>query len=238
MLTEEKIIQNWEEFIEVLNLEFSENPKRLKKLLSFYNNFEDRIGLMPASGNKNYHNAVPGGYIDHILRVYKVALRVNSLWNSLGFPSTFTREELVFTALHHDLGKFGSLEHEMYLENDNEWEIKNRGKIYKINSELQFMTIPDRGLLLLSQLQISLSENEYLTIKLHDGLYEDINKPYFVSHNPDSSLRSNLVYVIHQADFIASKMEKQGLQDFEITDALYENQDVLKLSPLVKTVIK
>ena len=37
--------------------------------LDFYKKYEDRIILMPASHKKEYHNAFPGGYVEHVNRV-------------------------------------------------------------------------------------------------------------------------------------------------------------------------
>lgn len=69
------------------------------------------------------------------------------------------------------------------------------------------MLIQDRSLFTLQQAGISINEKEYLAIKLHDGLYDDVNKPYYISFNPDSKLKTNLVYILHNADFLASKIE-------------------------------
>jgi hypothetical protein len=69
------------------------------------------------------------------------------------------------------------------------------------------MLIQDRSLFTLQHAGIPLSENEYMAIKLHDGLYDDVNKPYYITFNPDSKLRSNIVHILHQADFMASKVE-------------------------------
>jgi hypothetical protein len=69
------------------------------------------------------------------------------------------------------------------------------------------MLIQDRSLFTLQQNNIPVNEKEYLAIKLHDGLYDDVNKPYYISFNPDSKFRTNLVYILHQADFLASKVE-------------------------------
>jgi hypothetical protein len=69
------------------------------------------------------------------------------------------------------------------------------------------MLVPDRGILNLINAGISISENEYLGIKLHDGIYEDSNKPYLVSYNPESRLRTSLPLILHQADLLASRVE-------------------------------
>jgi hypothetical protein len=72
---------------------------------------------------------------------------------------------------------------------------------------MDYMTVPDRGLWLLTQLGISVSKNEYLAIKLHDGLYDEANKPYLMSWSPETKLRTSLPYIIHQADLLAARVE-------------------------------
>jgi len=46
-----------------------------------------------------------------------------------------------------------------------------------------------------------------LGIKLTDGLYDESNKPYFMSRTADSKLKTNLGYVMHQADAMAARIE-------------------------------
>ena len=69
------------------------------------------------------------------------------------------------------------------------------------------MLIQDRSLYLLQKFGIELSQNEYIAIRIHDGVYDEANKAYYVSYNPESKLRSNISYILHQADMLASKVE-------------------------------
>ena len=117
------------------------------------------------------------------------------------------------------IGKFGTLEHEAVLPNPSEWHVKNRGEIYTFNTQLDYMTVPDRGLWLLNQLGIEVSKNEYLAIKLHDGLYDESNKPYLISWAPETKLRTSLPYIIHQADLLAARVEfeRENLDKFNTT---------------------
>ena len=71
-LTAEQIEENWNKFINYINTFISEPRK--SKLKDFYYEFQDRIILMPASHKVEYHNAKPGGYIDHVNRVIECAL--------------------------------------------------------------------------------------------------------------------------------------------------------------------
>jgi hypothetical protein len=47
-----------------------------KNLIEFYNKHEEEFMLMPASHKKAYHNAFPGGYVDHVNRVIEGALAI------------------------------------------------------------------------------------------------------------------------------------------------------------------
>ena len=68
----------------------------------------------------------------------------------------------------------------------------NRGELYTHNPKLQYMKVPDRGLWLLQHYGIKVTDKEYLGIKLTDGLYDEANKSYLMSYNPDYNLRSNM----------------------------------------------
>lgn len=206
-LTAEKIAENWETLLKIIDEDF---PTRKDELLKFYNHFEDRFILLPASTKNFHHSAIPGGYIDHVLRVRECALKLYNLWEEMGADvSTYTKEELSFVALHHDLGKFGDFYHESYIPNDSKWHVENQGAIYKINNKMDFMSVPDRGLFLLQELGISLSHNEWLSIKLHDGLYDKGNEYYFMAQTAETSLRTHLPILIHHADHMAARIEKE-----------------------------
>ena len=204
--TVEELQSNFDKLISYIEEHFEGTRK--DQLVKLYMDHEERLMLMPASGNINYHNCFPGGYVDHVIRVIDMAIAVNTMWESYGANMNHTVEELVFAALNHDLGKIGTEEAEQYIPNPSEWHRKNQGKIYTNNPVNSFMTVPDRSLKLLADRGIAITENEWFGIKLHDGMYEEANKPYYVNYNPESSLRTNLPYILHQADMMASKVEK------------------------------
>jgi hypothetical protein len=52
-----------------------------------------------------------------------------------------------------------------------------------------------------------MSEWEYVGLRLTDGLYEEGNKSYYISYNKDWSLKSNIAYILHQADMMATHIE-------------------------------
>ena len=205
-LTEEQIVQNWEDLMEVINKKFQ--GERRQKLLAMYEGFQERMMLAPASGIEHFHNCFAGGYVDHVLRVISCTERLYQQWEEMEADmSGYTIEELMFCALNHDLGKVGDIDNEYYVPNPSEWHRKNQGKLYKFNPELDYMSVPDRSLFLLAQNGVSYTYNEAMGIRLHDGLYDDSNAQYLKTFNTDKEIKSNLPTILHHADHMASRIE-------------------------------
>ena len=205
-LTAEEIEGNWNTFIGYINEHIS-SPRK-EKLLDFYKKFEDRLVLMPAAHKKEYHNAFPGRYIDHVNRVIECSLKVNSVWSEMGVDkSTYTIEELVFSAINHDLGKMGDEEHDSYIPQTDKWRRDKLGEDYKFNEKVPFASVPDRGLFLLQSHGVQYTFNEMVTIQTHDGLYDEANKKYLFSFTPGQKPRTSLPYIVHQGDLMAARIE-------------------------------
>ena len=205
-LTAEQILVNWDKFL--INIETYITGNRKDQLLAFYEKYAERIMMMPAAHKKEYHNAFPGGYVEHVNRVVECALKLNDIWIEMGVDaSTYTLEELVFSALNHDLGKMGDENNEAYIPQDDQWRKEKLGEDYKFNDRLEYMSVPDRGIHLLMTNGIMMSRNEWLAIKLHDGLYDEANKSYLMSWSPETKPRTSLIYIIHQADLMAARIE-------------------------------
>jgi hypothetical protein len=205
MLSPEMIQANWTKFLTIIDTYIS--GERGEKLKAFYLKHEERFVMMPASHRPQYHNCFPGGYIDHVNRVVDAALQIDAVWRNFGMIDTYTTEELVFSAINHDLGKFGTEEEAAYIEQTDQWRRDKLNETYMFNDRLEFMTVPDRGLHLLISNGILPTKNETLAIKLHDGLYDESNKPYLVTFNPETKPRTSIIYVLHQADLLAARIE-------------------------------
>ena len=204
-LTAEQIQDNWKKLIDTIEGFISDDRK--ENLLKMYDDFKDRMMFAPASAKDAFHNAMPGGYVEHILHVISHSLEIKQLWENNGAMINFTDEELVFAAMHHDLGKVGDLDKDYYVPQESEWHRKNRDEIYKHNPALQYMKVPDRGLWLLQHYGVKVTDKEYIGIKLTDGMYDDANKAYLMSYNPDFGLRSNMPHILHQADMMSTYIE-------------------------------
>lgn len=207
--TEQELKENYERFIGIIKKYFT--GERLEKLLHMYS--EEELGinltLAPASGNLNYHNAYIGGYIDHVLNVCKNSLRMKKLYEEAGGTIDFTDEELLFAALHHDLGKLGVAGKLHYVPTDTDWERK-KGNVFKRNEEISFMSITDRTFFSLSHYEIPYTENEYFGIKLTDGLYDEDNEKYYKVYDTSKYLRSKIQYILHWADHMSTIIERQN----------------------------
>ena len=136
-LIEQQITDNWNDLRTIINNTFE--GERLEKLNKMYDYFEDRMVVAPY-GRAHFHNAMVGGYVEHILHIVKFSQEIRDMWEKNGATINFTNEELVYAALHHDLGKVGDLEHDYYIPQESDWHVKNHWEIFTHNPELQYMT--------------------------------------------------------------------------------------------------
>ncbi len=207
----EQLEQNYQRFIGIIKKYVSGD--RLDKCLHMYSMEELGPSLMlsPASGNQNFHNAYEGGYIDHVFNVCKNAIKMKNTFAEAGCKFDFTDEELLFAALHHDLGKLGTKEEMHYIPNDSEWHIKNRGEFYKRNEANTYMTLTDRTFYTLNHYGIQYNEKEYFGIKLTDGMYDEDNQKYLKTYVSGASIKTPMYHILHFADSMSSFIERQAI---------------------------
>lgn len=197
-LTPEQISENFDQFRKYCE---DHTGDRSEKILYLVDHIAEQLALCPASSKSEYHNAFPGGLVEHSLRVLRNAIIINKT-----FDHKIDKQSIVITSLFHDLGKCvhkmenGDLV-EYYLPQDSDWH-KKQGMVYKYNDAIPYMTIPDRSLWMLQLFGVELSYEEYLAIKLHDGWALDENRKYNMKE-------PTLSQVIMTADYQACKYEKQ-----------------------------
>lgn len=212
--TDVEIQEKYDKFLEGIKKAFKNNPERVEKLLHMYS--EDELGLSlaisPASGNVHYHNAYPGGYIDHVENVVNIAIQMHKMYVNNGGKPNYELEELIFAAFHHDLGKLGDGFEPNYVPNDSKWHIENQGKVYVRNPHILRMEATDRTFWLLQHYGIDITENEWFGIKLADGMYRDENKWYFVNYSPENFLQVRIPYILHWSDHMATTIERDQME--------------------------
>ena len=204
MLQAEQIQKNYEKHVKIINHYIGD---RKDDVLAMIKHMEDTYVMAPASGKAWHHNAFAGGYIDHVNRVVEFAIKQKKLYEEMGGTVDFTDEELVFSALFHDLGKMGDGDTPNYLPQTDKWRQDKLSEMYSYNPDLDFMLIPDRSLFILQKFGIKVSQKEFLGIRLHDGVFDKANEAYFFSNQESSRQKTSIVSILHTADFLASKIE-------------------------------
>jgi hypothetical protein len=208
--TAEELSEKHDKFLDLIKESFSGD--RQEKLLDLYSEekFGERLIMSPAAVAKQFHNCYVGGYVDHIFNVVKASKIVQKAYEVMGGKITWTDEERIFAAIHHDLGKLGTYEGEpYYVECDQDWWIK-KGYLYTVNEKIQKMHPPERGLFILQQAGITYTENEMLAIKLADGLYDSKNEFYLMNSIESNQLKCKLPHIIHWADNMACQTENDN----------------------------
>ncbi len=185
-----KIEENWEKFQSLVEKITSPRKEKFQKMIK---DLEEQIVLAPASSRLEFHNAFPGGFVDHSLRVFNNTLSLAKTWNLKSVSS----ESLIISTLFHDWGKVGSLERPYYITETSTWH-KQRGKMYNVDFQMPNAQL---GLFVMNEYGISLSKDEYLSILLNDGQYAQENKPYAMKE-------THLSLLVHFSDRWSSEQEK------------------------------
>ena len=202
-LDENKIKEDYDRFMSLIDEDDrSENLKRM------YEDFEQELAAAPASAVQHFHNAFPGGYLDHVLRVYDISVDLTKTFHNFEGNLDFTSQELRFATLHHDLGKLGDPGEPYYMEQDSAWHRKTLGQNYKFNNTIQYMSVTDRAHYMLQQYDIKITKNEWLGIHLSDGMYEESNKSYLKNNMYPYPMKTNIAYIVHVSDYLATAIER------------------------------
>lgn len=192
-----------------------ESTDMLEKLISIFPEprrslvkkmMEGQVGtsymLSPASSREEYHSCYPGGLLAHSLNVVKNLKKIASAMA----PGVYDDATLAFVGLFHDLGKTGDGVHDYYVPNQSEWGRK-KGFLYETNKSCVFMPTSERSLFILQKYSIELKSEEYLAIRLNDGMYDETNRRYAMKE-------PELALLVHMADRFSCEREKNDKKMF------------------------
>ncbi len=205
MVSENQIVENWEKLLNIVDKFRSERKDNLKKM---YDYLAERMASAPASSIEHYHNAFPGGYVDHVLRVIDLCGKKHNLYKNEGFIIDYSQEELIFSALHHDLGKIGDFNNDFYIPNTSQWHKDNQGKMFNTNDKINIISKNDRTLFILQHFGVTYSENEQIGMKWASGYYDEENKQYFDKYLKLKRPIPMIVNVLTNAVEMAIQFEK------------------------------
>jgi len=204
MLEAEQISKNYEKHLKIIDTYIGD---RKDSILAMLKHMEETYIMAPASGKTWYHNAFAGGYVDHVNRVVQYAVEQSRLYEKMGGTLDYTEEQLVFSALFHDLGKMGDGDRPNYIPQTDKWRQDKLSEMYTYNPDLDFMLIPDRSLFILQKFGVKVDQKEFLGIRCHDGVFDKANESYFFSNMESSRQKTSIISILHTADFLASKVE-------------------------------
>lgn len=182
---------------------------RKKPFDRFITLLEGETTWLTSPASTRFHLAEEQGLLKHSVGVAETLLRFREF-----LAPAIPEESCVIVGLFHDAGKLGMPGNPLYLPNDNEWMIKNRGIPYKINSNVVAMGLAVRSLYLVSQ-YIPLSDAESQAIAYHDGQYIDDNK--VIAHKEEP-----LTLLLHWADYWTAHIYEEG-RESKINGCLTEN---------------
>ncbi|MCX5826191.1 MAG: phosphohydrolase [Deltaproteobacteria bacterium] len=171
--------------------------KRKDSFNRFLALLESETTWFTSPASTRYHLAEEQGLLKHSVGVAETLLRFRET-----LAPAITEESCVIVGLLHDVGKLGMPGKPLYLPNDNEWLVKNRGIRYKINPDVVAMGLAVRSLYLVTQ-YIPLSEAEAQAIAYHDGQYIDDNK--IIAHKEEP-----LTLLVHWADYWTAHIYEEG----------------------------
>lgn len=191
-ITPEEVEKNWIRFRGLCE----KVGDRSEALLALVDGLGERLALCPASSRKDFHNAFPGGLVDHSLRVLGNAMRLVK-----AFEWSVPKDSLIIATLLHDLGKVGDHETDYYVPQTDSYKIEKYGELYMTNKELRWMTVPHRSIFICQHFGLKLTQDETLAILLNDGQYAPENESYKLKE-------PMLADVVHMADLISTKQEK------------------------------
>lgn len=158
---------------------------------------EGETTWLTSPASTRYHLSEERGLLRHSIGVAETLLRFRET-----MAPAITEESCVIVGLFHDVGKLGMPGKPLYLPNDNEWMVKNRGVRYKMNPDVVAMGLAVRSLYLVTQ-YIPLSEAEAQAIAYHDGQYIEDNK--IVAHKEEP-----LTLLVHWADYWTAHIYEEG----------------------------
>lgn len=191
----EKIKSNFEYYENVL-LANTEDVDRKFKLKTLLKDHGERIALCPASTKEEYHNSYAGGLVDHSIAVLKNMYKLSMAY----YPDKYTKQQIAFFALLHDLGKIGNLEQDLYIPNTDDYNLR-RGNNYFINKNITYIPIGLRTIYLLQHYCITLTDEEFLTFSYQDNINNNSDSFSFFKQ-PQLSL------LLYQADTMSIFNEK------------------------------
>lgn len=153
MLTEEKILHNKERFL-TTNTKFGIFTPELIEFLG------TDFFVAPYSTSSDTPGSYPGGLVNICFSAAGHAFKIN---DQLPKDMKYDISKILKSIFISQIGKVF-----LFKINDNEWQAKNQGKIYKFNDELISLRFSDRSILYANNHGVHIEEDVYQAIVSQD----------------------------------------------------------------------
>lgn len=157
---------------------------------------DDKVMNATFGMSEDSGSAYPGAFVENAIAIAEYAKKINE---TLPEHLRVDNKSIYRVALLQHIAKVT-----MYVENDNEWEVKNRGFIYKFIDQDTALRCGERALFLLMQAGVVLTEDEFEAIRIVDKSKEDDAYSKFFSNI--------LAFVIRQANEVVSVINKRKIK--------------------------
>ena len=150
-----------------------------KKILKKYftdpgiDNFLEDFGTRLVTCPRGLTDEDGGNYGDLVAFSSKVAIKAAEISEGL-----CEKESAIRVALVHEIGKLGTLENELFVEQESKCQREKLGQNFKYAEDSQKMAVGHRTLFLLQQYKIVLSRDEWQTVLLSQGMHFPENAFY------------------------------------------------------------
>lgn len=167
---------------------------RREDFLNLMKNIEENTDFLNAPASTKYHLAKKNGLLEHSVSVTSTLIKIKKV-----LAPEISTESCVIVGLLHDLGKAGTENGLLYIENeptDRQKKYGYKANIpYSYNSELLWAQHEIRSLFLISKYGFELTEDEFYAIAYH-------NEPW---NKQESSFRKNkLMTLLQNADYYSA----------------------------------
>ena len=189
MLHEDILIKNFSDFIDRLNTYIG--TEETDNIIDIVGG-EELLMDAPFANMSETGLAYRGSLVETLLNITTYAVKINQL---LPKNKQADIKSIVKVGLLHHIAKV-----QLYTLNDNNWEINNRGIIYKYNELEGALRVGERSTLIACNGGVKFSEIEFEAMRIMDKTNDDNYSKYY---------SSSLSTVIKQANEIVSLVSKK-----------------------------
>lgn len=171
----ENIEKKWNIFNDLIDHLDDDRKASVKSLVEF---FGTRLAMCPADPRHDAPGSYHGGLVAQAILLTKTMKKMKDTFNF----DDVENSSIIMVGLFHEIGKVGSLEHEYFLPETDNWRRDKLGARFKVNENISKLTVQERTLFLLQHFGVQLTEDEFLAIrgpvKNHDWIENRLAPTY------------------------------------------------------------